>query len=297
MGACCVTYEKVRAVHALKSETVSRGSTPRVSVMGVQKRVSVFEEDSKAFVPDRLRHRKSIGSVFGRRSMLRKTETERLEQPIPLPNPPQQRRQNRFKFLDHMKLFARMARESIIKTKQTIGQEDKMLIFDALKRSFIFKDLSDNDVNIVIACMFHCTVDEGQFVFKQGDIANSFFVIKSGTAEVIANERLIKTLESPKYFGETALLYNAPRNASIRAQTELELFGMDRVTFQKMIRQISNRLFDQSYACLQKATIFDCLSQEQKRQLAENVIVEKYAEGETIVHQGARANSFYIIKA
>lgn len=282
---------------ASKPEALVKTGSSRGSVTAVPRRVSVFEEDSKPFVPDRFRHRKSIGTVYGRKSMLRKTETERFEQPPPLPNPPQQRRQKRFNFLDHMKLYARMARESIIKTKQAIGQDDKMLIFDALKRSFIFKDLSDNDINIVIACMFHCTVDEGQFVFKQGDIANSFFVIKSGVAEVIANERLIKTLESPKYFGETALLYNAPRNASIRAQTELELFGMDRGTFQKMIRQVSNRMFDQSFACLQRATIFDCLSQEQKRQLAENVIVEKYADGETIVHQGARANSFYIIKA
>jgi cGMP-dependent protein kinase len=193
-------------------------------------------------------------------------------------------------------MYARMARESILKTKTPIQLNDKELILNVLKNSFIFKELDDTELNILMACMFHCRVAEGQYVFKQGDVANTFFIIKSGTAEIHANERFIKTLESPKYFGETALLYNAPRNASIRAATELELFGMERQTFQKMIRQISNRSFESSFACLEKAAIFDSLTKEQKIQLTENVIVEKYAAGDTIIHQNATAHSFYLIK-
>ena len=40
-----------------------------------------------------------------------------------------------------------------------------------------------------------------------------------------------RTLKQRDQFGELALLYNAPRSATIKALTDCELFGIDRLTF------------------------------------------------------------------
>jgi MFS family permease len=68
---------------------------------------------------------------------------------------------------------------------------------------------------------FH--VPAGQAVFRQGDPADRFYVIESGTADVIGDGHLVTTLGPGEGFGEVALLRRVPRTATIRATTDLDL--------------------------------------------------------------------------
>ena len=43
-----------------------------------------------------------------------------------------------------------------------------------------------------------------------------------------------KTLKSPDVFGELALLYNAPRSASIKCETKTTFWVIDRTTFKSV---------------------------------------------------------------
>ncbi len=49
-------------------------------------------------------------------------------------------------------------------------------------------------------------------------------------------EKYIKPYHSGDAFGELALLYNAPRAASIRTKTESVLFSLDRETFNHIVK-------------------------------------------------------------
>ena len=46
----------------------------------------------------------------------------------------------------------------------------------------------------------------------------------------------IQTYIPGESFGELALLYNAPRAASIKAKTEAVLFALDRATFNNIVK-------------------------------------------------------------
>jgi MFS family permease len=63
----------------------------------------------------------------------------------------------------------------------------------------------------------------GHVVFNQGDVGDYFYVIESGEAEVIGDDRLVGTLGPGEAFGEIALLRQVPRTATVRAATELRL--------------------------------------------------------------------------
>ncbi|WP_420184745.1 MFS transporter [Knoellia sp. CPCC 206435] len=66
-------------------------------------------------------------------------------------------------------------------------------------------------------------VPAGTFVFRQGDVGNHYFVIESGKAEVLGDDRLVTTLGAGQGFGEVALLRRVHRSASVRATTDLRL--------------------------------------------------------------------------
>lgn len=70
---------------------------------------------------------------------------------------------------------------------------------------------------------------------KQGDDASSFFVLQKGRIAVFINGEMKREIKPQEGFGELALLYNAPRSASLKAQVDCTLWGIDRGTFKKVI--------------------------------------------------------------
>ena len=63
----------------------------------------------------------------------------------------------------------------------------------------------------------------GEIIFKQGDAAAEFFVIKSGKVEIRLGNRVLDTLGGHDIFGEMALIDTAPRSASAIAATDVTL--------------------------------------------------------------------------
>jgi MFS family permease len=69
-------------------------------------------------------------------------------------------------------------------------------------------------------------VRAGQTVFRQGDGGDHFYVIEAGSADVVGDGQLITTLGPGNGFGEIALLRHVPRTATVRAASDLRLYGL-----------------------------------------------------------------------
>jgi CRP-like cAMP-binding protein len=63
----------------------------------------------------------------------------------------------------------------------------------------------------------------GATLVKQGDIGDSFYVVLTGQAKVVANGRTLNHLFPGDHFGEISLLDGGPRTASVVAETEMTL--------------------------------------------------------------------------
>ena len=80
----------------------------------------------------------------------------------------------------------------------------------------------------------------GEAVVVQGDAADSFYVIAEGTAAVEADDKVVATLEPSDFFGETALLTGAPRNATVRATAPLVVYALPKETFSAAVKRSSS---------------------------------------------------------
>lgn len=82
------------------------------------------------------------------------------------------------------------------------------------------------------------TYPAGWTVFRQGDPADSAYFIRSGTVEVVDEDTgsVIRSLGTGDYFGEIALITDAPRSATIRTVSEVELAVLGKRNFLNMMR-------------------------------------------------------------
>jgi MFS family permease len=95
----------------------------------------------------------------------------------------------------------------------------------------IFAPLPEAIVEQLAAKLIRVNVTGGRDVFRQGDRGDRFYVIAEGTAEVVMDEAAVGTHGPGGYFGEIALVRDVPRTATVRAQSDLELYALERDDF------------------------------------------------------------------
>lgn len=79
--------------------------------------------------------------------------------------------------------------------------------------------------------MFRAMTKKGECVFSQGDKATCFFILERGKVDVFIGESKKRSLQSGEGFGELALLYNAPRSATIKCDETTYFWVLERKNF------------------------------------------------------------------
>ena len=87
----------------------------------------------------------------------------------------------------------------------------------------LFSTCTKQELAHIAGAMTMVTVQRGGTVVRQGTPGYEFFVIVEGWASVTINGTRVTTLRSGEFFGEIALLDEAPRTATVVAETDLVL--------------------------------------------------------------------------
>lgn len=108
-----------------------------------------------------------------------------------------------------------------------------------LARVPLFKHLPRGNHPFLAAACTRVIFEPGEVVIRQGDPGVEFYVVKRGEAHVYVDSggdppKLVDTLTAGDYFGETALLRDGPRTATIVAGTKLETLKLTRDKFKEL---------------------------------------------------------------
>lgn len=140
-----------------------------------------------------------------------------------------------------IKLLANKTEKSNNSENTTKSKDlESYFLSDVLKSVPLFKDLSDEIIKKILAGIYYKEVNAGDVIVKQNDPAKTFYIINNGSFDVIiksvdGKDLLIRSLTGGDYFGEIALLYDAPRQATVKASTSGGLMVLNKETFEKII--------------------------------------------------------------
>lgn len=109
---------------------------------------------------------------------------------------------------------------------------------DHLAQVPLFSALSKKELALVARRAEDVKVDAGRVLVSEGATGSEFFVIIEGTAKVSSHGRKVATLGPGAAFGELALLDKAPRNATVTAQTTMELVVLGQREFGGLIDEV-----------------------------------------------------------
>jgi signal transduction histidine kinase len=112
-------------------------------------------------------------------------------------------------------------------------------MLDELRKIPLFADLSGEDLERLYQMAETVSIPVGQLVLREGDQGDSLFVVLTGELEVTkrqGNQDVLLALYKPgQFFGEMALLEQAPRSASVRTLQESRLLVINQVAFQTLL--------------------------------------------------------------
>jgi CRP-like cAMP-binding protein len=109
----------------------------------------------------------------------------------------------------------------------------------------LFSRCSRRELQIVARHTEIADIPQSAVIVTEGEKGDAFFVVLAGRARVSRGGRSKGTLEPGGYFGELALLDPAPRNATVKAETDVQVGVLGARMFRILLRElpaISERL-------------------------------------------------------
>ncbi|KAG4141241.1 hypothetical protein ERO13_D06G064000v2 [Gossypium hirsutum] len=182
--------------------------------------------------------------------------------------------------------------------------EEEAHIERALHDHFLFRKLTDSQCHVLLDCMQRVEVQPGDIVIKQGGEGDCFYVVGSGEFEVLATQedkngevpRVLQkyTAEKLSSFGELALMYNKPLQASVRAVTNGTLWALKREDFRGiLISEFSNLL---SLKLLRSVDLLSRLTILQLSHVADSLSEISFSNGQALVNRNECLSALYIIQ-
>ncbi|XP_045216617.1 cAMP-dependent protein kinase type II regulatory subunit-like [Mercenaria mercenaria] len=186
------------------------------------------------------------------------------------------------------------------KTIHAKTDEQRDRLTEAVSGILLFRALEPEQMQDVLDAMFETVVNPGDFVIRQGDDGDNFYVIDSGRYDVTVNvngeDKKVHTFEDKGSFGELALLYNMPRSASVMAVTRGSLWAMDRNSFRRIVLKSAFKKRKMYEELLENVPILKSLEHYERSNLADALMSKTFKDGVCIIRQGNEADGMFFLE-
>uniref|UniRef100_A0A8D2D805 cAMP-dependent protein kinase type II-alpha regulatory subunit n=1 Tax=Sciurus vulgaris TaxID=55149 RepID=A0A8D2D805_SCIVU len=167
--------------------------------------------------------------------------------------------------------------------------EQRCRLQEACKDILLFKNLDQEQLSEVLDAMFERIVKVDEHVIDQGDDGDNFYVIERGTYDILVTKdnqtRSVGQYDNRGSFGELALMYNTPRAATIVATSEGSLWGLDRVTFRRIIVKNNAKKRKMFESFIESVPLLKSLEVSERMKIVDVIGEKIYKDGERIITQ------------
>ena len=179
---------------------------------------------------------------------------------------------------------------------------DRQWIRGALGRGFfMFNDLDNPMQEALVDVMAPQDIAaSSKPTIQQGDPGDYMYVVQSGAFEVRVDGVIVAELGEGKVFGELALLYDAPRAATVQLKSGGaggRVWRVGRTAFKIAVRGADKNAAASVQETLGQVDLLKDLSETQRALVAEALEPVSFNQGEHIIHQGDTGDVFYIVQS
>lgn len=104
-----------------------------------------------------------------------------------------------------------------------------------LKELDLLGRLPGPDLEFVLEHAEHRWFPERAAIIQQGDSGDRFYILLEGNVRVVRDGETVASLGPGDFFGETALLLDMPRNATVQASEHALTWSITRAAFQRLV--------------------------------------------------------------
>ncbi|RCI13367.1 hypothetical protein L249_1017 [Ophiocordyceps polyrhachis-furcata BCC 54312] len=181
----------------------------------------------------------------------------------------------------------------------------------AIGSNFLFSHMEDEQSGLILGAMVEKPVPaKGIKVINQGDAGDFFYVVEKGSFDVHVNPAgaiqpgpdgmgaKVGNIQAGGSFGELALMYNAPRAATvISIEPSCTLWALDRITFRRILMEstFARRRMYESF--LEEVPLLSTLTPYERSKIADALETKKFAPGEVIIKEGDPGHDFFLLES
>ncbi len=104
-----------------------------------------------------------------------------------------------------------------------------------IKELDLLKRLPDTDLEFVLQHAEHRWYPDRAPIIQQGDPGDRFYILLEGGVRVVRDGETVAELGPGDFFGETALLLDMPRTATVEASAHTLTWSITRAAFQRLV--------------------------------------------------------------
>ncbi|KAG1467412.1 hypothetical protein G6F56_004428 [Rhizopus delemar] len=178
---------------------------------------------------------------------------------------------------------------------KTESQAERIKV--SIGHNFLFRNLDEEQYHDIVNAMSEKRLESGSVVIEQGAVGDYFYVVESGTLDCFISGNKVTSYEAGGSFGELALMYNAPRAATITTTSECVLWALDRVIFRTILMENTSHKRRMYEGFLSEVVLLKSLESYERHKIADALESVYFEDGEQVVKQGDVGEQFYIIES
>lgn len=167
-----------------------------------------------------------------------------------------------------------------------------------LEKVPFFESMTDSQKDAIASVLLSQHFKKGEAIINKGDMASSYYIIKSGTAQVIEEDlRVLRDLHDGDAFGEQALYESGHRQASVVAASDVKCLALSRGDLQEILGAKIQQVIQGNWSrwAIERDKILNQLTKVQIEKWIQNSEVKKVRSGDVILDKNKPLSSLIIV--